>query len=137
MTRSVASVVTETLFLVAGCLALLLWIIPAQTSEGGFGLSPAFLPNACTAAIVVLVLADGVQRLLSGRRDTVYPENYRAALLIGGVAVAGALALMWGGVALSATVCTALGMLAMGERRPVPVLMITALCGGVFWLIFR
>lgn len=137
MTRSGASVFTETIVLVVGCLALLVWVIPAQTSEGGFGLSPAFLPNVCTAAILVLVLADGVHRRLSRRREAAYPENYRAALMILGVAVVGVLALMWGGVALSATLCTALGMLAMGERRPVPVLVITALCGGVFWLIFR
>jgi len=137
MTRSFASVLTETLILAAGFIALLIWIIPAQTSDGGFGLSPAFLPNVCAGAILALVLTDGVLRLLSRRSDAAYPENYRAALLVLAVSVVGALALMWGGVALSASVCTALGMLAMGERRPLPVILTTALCGGVFWLIFR
>ncbi|WP_454654936.1 hypothetical protein [Bosea beijingensis] len=63
MMRSRASLLAETLLLCGGCLALMFWIIPAQTSEGGFGLSPAFLPTMLSAAILLLVLGDGALRL--------------------------------------------------------------------------
>lgn len=137
MTRSRASLVAEMLLLAGLCLALLFWIIPAQTSEGGFGLSPAFLPSACAGAILVLVVADGILRLARRQAEPAYPEGYGALARILAVAVVSAVLLRHGGVALSGAATPAIGMLALGVRRPLPILATAALCGGALWLVFR
>ncbi|CAM5764408.1 hypothetical protein [Bosea minatitlanensis] len=137
MTRSRASFLAEMLLLGAICLALLFWIIPAQTSEGGFGLSPAFLPDILAAAILLLVLADGVSRLRNHRVEGAYPTGVGALARVLAVAGFGALVLTYAGVAASAAATPAAGMLALGERRPLPILATAALLGGVFWLVFR
>ena len=137
MTRSRASLLAEMLLLGGGCLALLFWIIPTQTSEGGFGLSPAFLPNILAAAILLLVLADGVLRLTARRPESAYPAGFGALARSLAVAGFGAIVLAYAGVAASAALTPAAGMLAMGERRPLPVLATSALLGGAFWLVFR
>lgn len=137
MTRSRASLLAEMLLLCGGCLVLLFWIIPTQTSEGGFGLSPAVLPNILAAAILLLVLADGGLRLAAGRHGSAYPAGCGALARSLAVAGFGAIVLAYAGVAASAALTPAAGMLALGERRPLPVLATAALLGGAFWLVLR
>lgn len=134
--RSRASFLGEMLLLGGALLALLVWIIPAQTSEGGFGLSPAFLPTALTVALLVLVLGDGALRLFAGREELAYPEGYGALWRILAVTVLGALVLRFGGVALAGAVTSAAGLLVLGERRPLPLVATTVLCGGILWFVF-
>ena len=137
MMRSRASLLAEMLLLCGGCLALMFWIIPAQTSEGGFGLSPAFLPTILAAAILLLVLADGVLRMTAGRAESAYPAGFGAIARLLAVAGFGALVLGYAGIVASAAVTPAAGMLVLGERRPLPVLATSALLGAAFWLVFR
>lgn len=134
--RSRGSMLAETALLAGFCLALLVWIIPAQTSEGGFGLSPAFLPTALAAALLVLVLADGAGRLLTRRAEPAYPEGFGALGRIMALAVLGALVLRFGGVALAGAVASGAGLPLLGERRPLPILATALGCGGLLWLTF-
>jgi hypothetical protein len=136
MMRSRYSLLTELLLLGGVCVALLIWVIPAQTSEGGFGLSPAFLPTMLTVALLALVLCDGALRLLAKRDEPAYPAGFDALARILGVAVIGALALRFGGVVLAGAVTSAAGLLALGELRPLPVLVTTLVSGGALWLVF-
>lgn len=134
--RSRRSLLAEMLLLSGFCVALLVWIIPNQTSEGGFGLSPAFLPTALTAALLALLVLDGGQRLLARRAEAVYPEGFGALGRILVVAVLGALTLRFGGIVLAGAVSSAAGMLILGERRALPILATALICGGTLWLAF-
>jgi len=62
--RSRVSLFAEAAVLTAACFLAFIWLIPVQTSEGGIGLSPAFLPKLCVAAIGGLIAAAVVR---SGR----------------------------------------------------------------------
>ena len=134
--RSRRSLLAEMLLLSGFCVALLVWIIPNQTSEGGFGLSPAFLPTALTAALLALLVLDGGQRLLARRAEAAYPEGFGALGRILVVAVLGALTLRFAGIVLAGAVSSAAGMLILGERRALPVLATALICGGTLWLAF-
>jgi hypothetical protein len=134
--RSQASFLAEMLVLGAAFLALIVWVIPAQTSEGGFGLSPAFLPTTLAIVLLVLVLGDGALRLLRPREEPAYPAGFGALARVLGVSVIGTLALRFGGVSFAAAVTSGAGMLALGERKPLPILATVLGCGGAVWLVF-
>jgi hypothetical protein len=134
--RSRLSLIAETLLLAGFCVALLVWIIPAQTSEGGFGLSPAFLPTALTAALLALLVLDGGRRLVSRRAEPAYPTGIGALGRIIGLAVLGALILRFGGIVPAGAVTSAAGMVILGERRALPVLGTAIICGATLWLAF-
>lgn len=136
MMRSRGSLLAEALLLSGIFLALVLWIIPAQTSEGGFGLSPAFLPTTLALVLLALVLGDGALRLLRGRNEAAYGAGFGALARIVVVSVLGAVVLRFAGVAAAAGVTSAVGLFALGERRPLPILALALACGGVFWLVF-
>ena len=134
--RSRASLLVEAVVLVVVCVLALVWFIPAQTSEGGFGLSPGFLPKLCVAAIGVLIAADGVLRLIPRRSEPTYAEGWGAFLRLAAATCLGTLALRFGGMVPAAAVCCIATALALGERRLVhtaPALV----CAAVFWLVFR
>ncbi len=135
--RSRGSVLAE-LFCLTG-LALLgyVWIIPSQVSGGGLGLDPGFLPRFCVAAIGALVVADGVKRLVGGERVETYAERWSALLYVGALAVLGAAILRFGGVAASAAVTIPVGMLALGERRPILIIAATAVVAGFLFMFQR
>jgi hypothetical protein len=136
MMRSRGSQLAETLVLAGACLLMLVWVIPTQTSEGGFGLSPAFLPTALTGVILLLVLGDGVLRLVTRRQEPAYEGGFGALGRVLAVAILGALVLRFAGVGAAAAVTSATGLLVLGERRPLPILVTALACGGVFWLVF-
>lgn len=135
--RSLGSVVAELLVLAAFVLAASVWIIPSQVSGGGLGLDPGFLPSLCVAAICVLVMADGTKRILNKERVEAYPEGWSALLYVGALAILGAIVLRFGGVAVSAAVTIPLGMLALGERRPLLILAATVVVTGFLFIFQR
>lgn len=134
--RSRGSLLAETLLLSGFCVLMLVWIIPTQTSEGGFGLSPAFLPTTLTAALLGLLLLDGGQRLLARRAEPAYAPGHGAVWRVLFLATLGVLVMRFGGVALSGAVTSAAGLLILGERRVLPVLATALICGGTLWLAF-
>lgn len=113
------------------------WIIPNQTSEGGIGLSPAFLPTLCAAACGVFAVADVLLRLARRDRSHAYPQDWTAFVRIGAVALLGTAVLRWGGVTASALVTVPAGMLVLGERRPLRIVGATLFCAGIAWLMSR
>jgi hypothetical protein len=135
--RSRGSVLAELLCLVGLVLLAYFWIIPSQVSGGGFGLDPGFLPRFCVVAIGALVAADGVKRLIGGERVEIYPERWSALVYVGAFAVLGAVVLRFGGVAASAAVTVPVGMLALGERRPILIIAATAVVAGFLFLFQR
>ena len=136
--RSRGSVVAEMLCLIGAALLAFFWIIPSQVSGGGLGLDPGFLPRLCAGAIGVLVLADGIRRLASrGVRDEAYASGWSALLWIGALAVLGAVVLRYASLAAASAVTIPLGMLVLGERRPLLIAMTTAFVAGAFWFFQR
>lgn len=135
--RSRSSVLAELLCLTGLALVAFVWIIPLQVSGGGLGLDPGFLPRLCAGAIGLLVLADGLQRLLRGQPVEVYPAGWSALARVGGLAVLGAVVLEFVGIAAAALVTIPVGMLILGERRPILIAATTALVAGLLFLFQR
>jgi hypothetical protein len=135
--RSRGSVLAELACLTGLALVGYFWIIPSQVSGGGLGLDPGFLPRFCVAAIGALILADSVKRLVGGERVEVYPERWSALVYVGAFAVLGAVILRFGGVAASAAVTIPVGMLALGERRPILIIAATAVVAGFLFIFQR
>jgi hypothetical protein len=135
--RSRGSVIAELLCLTGLALLAFFWIIPSQVSGGGVGLDPGFLPRFCVVAIALLGAADGMKRLVGGERVEAYAERWSALVYVGAIAVLGAVILRFGGVAASALVTIPVGMLALGERRPVLIIAATAVVAGVLFLFQR
>jgi hypothetical protein len=135
--RSRGSVLAELLFLIGLALLAYFWIIPSQVSGGGLGLDPGFLPRFCVAAIGALIVADGLKRLVGGERVEAYAERWSALAYIGGISVLGAAILQIGGVAASALVTIPIGMLALGERRPILIIAATAVVAGFLFMFQR
>lgn len=135
--RSRSSVFAETLCLAGLALVAFVWIIPSQVSGGGLGLDPGFLPRLSAAAIGLLVLADGVKRVAGGQPGEAYPAGWSALVRIGGLAVLGAIVLQLAGIAAAAFVTIPVGMLILGERRPLLIVATTALVAGLLYLFQR
>lgn len=135
--RPRGSLLAETLCLAGLALLAFVWIIPSQVSGGGLGLDPGFLPRVCAAAVGVLVLADGTQRLLRGAHVEVYPEGWGALMRISSLAILGAIVLQFAGIAAAALVTIPVGMLGLGERRPLLIASTTALVAGLLFLFQR
>lgn len=135
--RTRASLLIEAVVLTGACLLALVWLIPAQTSEGGFGLSPAFLPKLCVAAIALVIAADGVLRLVRQAPQPRYAEAWGAFVRLGAAVCLGTLALYAGGIVPAVAVCCMATALAIGERRLPYLLLPALLCAAAFWLVFR
>ncbi len=135
--RSRGSVLAELLGLIGIVVLAIFWIIPSQVSGGGLGLDPGFLPRFCAIAIGALVAADGLKRLLSDERVEAYPESWAALACVGAVAVLGAVVLRFAGAAASALVTIPLGMLALGERRPVLIIAATLTVAAILFAFQR
>lgn len=135
--RSRGSLLAEAAVVGGAALLAVLWVIPLQTSEGGIGLSPAFLPTLCAAACGIFAAADALLRILRAEASPSYPQGWIAFFRIGAVAIAGTVALQWGGAGACALVTVPAGMVAVGERRPLHLAAAAVICGGVSWLVFR
>ncbi len=136
--RSRGSVLAELIVLAGAALLAFFWIIPSQVSGGGIGLDPGFLPRLCAGAIGVLVLADGLRRLSRGvATEEDYGSGWAALVRIGGLAIAGAIVLKVAGLVAAAVVVVPIGMLALGERRPLLIVVTTAVVVGGILLFQR
>lgn len=115
-------------------LALLLWIIPAQTQDIGSGmLSPASFPKI--AASVILISGLGLAAFSAP------PSYLRLAAFLrvtGIVALTGAAiqAMLWWGYLLAAPVLTFALMWICGERRRLWLITGALLCPLIIWAIF-
>lgn len=136
-TRSRLSLLVEAVVLTGVCVFALVWLIPAQTSEGGIGLSPAFLPKLCVAAMGLLIAADGVLRLVRTSPQPRYPEGWGAFFRIGTAACLGTVALYLGGTVPAVAVCCVATALALGERRLAYIILPALVCAAAVWLVFR
>ena len=137
--RSLA--ISEASVIVALGLAAI-WLIPKQTTQGPvLGLPPAFLPTVCAAAIVMLGLFGLALRLW--KPEPMRPERVAVvwpAALIGGVVIAGMLALQFAGPFISGLVMVVLGLAALGERRvriQVGTIAFTTLVLGMVFQVWR
>lgn len=135
--RSRGSVLAELVVLVALALLAFFWIIPAQVSGGGMGLDPGVLPRVCVAAVGALVLLDGGKRLLTAERVEAYGESWAALLIITALAVLGALVMQFAGAAVCGLVTIPIGMLLLGERRPLLIVASTLLVAGPLLVLQR
>jgi hypothetical protein len=135
--RSRLSLLAEAVVLVGACVLALVWFIPAQTSPGGFGLSPGFLPKLCVATIAVLIAADAVLRFARRSAEPSYGEGWAAFFRLAAATCLGTIALYFGGIVSAVAVCCVATALALGERRPTYVLAPAVVCAAVLWLVFR
>ncbi|KRR02319.1 hypothetical protein [Bradyrhizobium valentinum] len=135
--RSRASLFVEAVVLAGVCFLAFIWLIPAQTSEGGIGLSPAFLPKLCVAAIGVLIAVDGVLRFIQRASQPRYVEGWGALFRLGAATCLGATALHFEGIVGGVAVCCIATALAIGERRLTYLLFPALFCTALFWFTFR
>jgi hypothetical protein len=97
-----------------------IWLIQAQTTKGPvLGLPPAFLPTVCAVAIIAVALLALAVRLW---RPEPLPSEpalpaWPAAILLA-VVIAGGLVLQLTGPFAAGLVVVALGLVLLGERRP-------------------
>jgi hypothetical protein len=118
-TESRAAAILEAAIVVALGLGAI-WLIGVQTTQGAvLGLPPAFLPTVCAIAIIAVAVLGLAARLW--RPEPLLPEQalptWPAALLLG-VVTAGGLVLQLVGPFASGLVTVALGLVLLGERRP-------------------
>ena len=135
--RSGVSLLIEALVLSGACFVLFVHLIPAQTSDGGIGLSPAFLPKLCVVAMGLLIVADGVLRLVQRTPPPRYSEGWGPFFRLGIAACSGTFVLQFGGPVAAVAVCCIATALALGERRLLHLFLPALFCGTVFWLVFR
>jgi hypothetical protein len=114
-------------------------LIPAQTTSGPvLGLSPAFLPTLCAAAIIALTVVGLALRLW--QPEPLRPERLAAvwpAAMVACVAIAGVLVLQFAGRFLCGLAIMVLGLAVLGERRIPVVLMTLAGTCLVLGLVFQ
>jgi len=135
--RSTLSLLVEAVVLVGASLLAYVWLIPAQTSAGGLGLSPAVLPKFCVAVIGLLIAGDVASRFVQGLPQPTYSEGWSAFFRLAAAVALAALALKLGGTIAAVAVCCVATALALDERR-LPYLILPALlCAAAFWLVFR
>lgn len=135
VTRTRNAVLAEVVCLSGLALLSMFWIIPSQVSGGGFGLDPGFLPRVYAGAIAVLVLADGLLRLARNQWPSRYAAGWSALARIGGLAIVGTIVLQFAGGAIAALVVVPLGMLVLGERRPILIAATTIIVAGTLKLL--
>ena len=132
--RSRGSVVAELLCVTGAALLAFAWIVPAQVSGGGLGLDPGFLPRVCAGAIGVLTLVDGLLRLMRDRPAEAYPTGWSALVRVGGLAVLGIIVMQLAGISATALIAVPIGMVILGERRPLLIVATTAIVAGALRL---
>ena len=123
--------------LAAAGAALLAHSFAARYSTGVIASAPnaMTLPRTLLGLWVALALAVAAAELRArtgGRADLVRP-----ALWLGGLLLLAAVLLPVAGFALTVTPLVAACLVALGERRPVPLLFATALLGPGLWYLFH
>jgi hypothetical protein len=136
--------------IIAFGLFLLLVVIPVwvqRHEEGGYGLGAQVMPNVAATIITALGVILLVSRWLAGRGerqavpagDAVSPisrSNGKYLLLMSLFLVAMTALFAWVGFVAAGPLTIAGVMIAMGERRPVHVIVTSVVAAGVIWLFF-
>jgi putative tricarboxylic transport membrane protein len=131
-------------------LVLLFVVIPTwveRHEEGGYGLGARVLPNSMAIIIVALGVLLFASRLferrqptLAGPADEIAPPISRSNglyLLVTSLFLVAMTALFaWLGFIVAGPLTIAGFMLAMGERRPIPIVLTSILAAGAIWLFF-
>ncbi|MCR4264770.1 hypothetical protein [Nitratireductor sp. ZSWI3] len=118
-------------------LAMIFWIIPAQTSAGGeLGLSPQLVPTVCSAAIGLLTLFRFIATLISTpTREPGDDAPIHYALSMIAATVAGIAAIAYLGWAVGGAVLALLVLLVLGERRALMLAALPVLVAVLLFLI--
>jgi hypothetical protein len=130
--RRSAAILEAAIVVALGLAAI--WLIRAQTTHGPvLGLPPAFLPTVCAVAIIAVALIGLAVRLW--RPERLLPEQalpaWPAAMLLG-VALGGGLVLQLAGPFAGGLIIVAVGVVLLGERRP--MVLIGSLAAAVLVL---
>lgn len=127
----------ELVFVGGASLAMIFWIIPAQTSSSGeLGLSPQLVPTVCSAAIGFLTLFRFISALVSVQAPEPGddgPVHYALILIL--ATVTGIAAITYLGWPIGGAVLAVLVLLALGERGPVLLVVLPALVAVLLFLI--
>ena len=130
--RRSAAILEAAIVVALGLAAI--WLIRAQTTHGPvLGLPPAFLPTVCAVAIIAVALIGLAVRLW--RPERLLPEQalpaWPAAMLLA-VALGGGLVLQLAGPFAGGLLIVAVGVVLLGERRP--MVLIGSLAAAVLVL---
>jgi len=131
-------------------LLLLVVVIPLwvqRHEEGGYGLGAQVMPNVTAVIITALGVILLVSRLLTGwgagsaipANDSESPisrSNGKYLLLMSLFLAAMTALFAWVGFIAAGPLTIAGAMVAMGERRPLHVVLTSVLSAGVIWLFF-
>ncbi|MEW6669276.1 MAG: tripartite tricarboxylate transporter TctB family protein [Thermodesulfobacteriota bacterium] len=138
-----------------GCVAFLMWIIPAETPPyPGYGVSAALLPNVAVVIILVLSVLSLVRNLIAYRAErsmgTATPEKrpsganslerrvhlwHLARFMIPCLLLMPAME--WAGFIPAGLVFMLLIQYLCGQRKPVPAALVAAVLVGVFYVAMR
>ena len=123
--------------LAAAGAALLAHSFAARYSTGVIASAPnaMTLPRALLGLWVALALAVAVAELRARKGEVSDPV--RPALWLGGLLLLAAVLLPVAGFALAITPLVAASLVVLGERRPLPLLLATALLGPGLWYLFH
>ncbi|WP_048645884.1 hypothetical protein [Nitratireductor soli] len=118
-------------------LAMIFWIIPAQTSSGGeLGLSPQLVPTVCSAAIGLLTLFRFIAALVSTpapEPGDVAPLHYAFSIIV--ATAAGIAGIAFWGWPIGGAILSLLVLLVLGERRPLMLAAMPVLVAVLLFLI--
>ena len=129
-------------------LLLLLVIIPVwvqRHEEGGYGLGAQVMPNVTAAIVtalgVILFALRWFERGGGANADAedappISAANWRFLLFVSLYMVAMIALFAWVGYLAAGPLTVAGFMVAMGERRPVHIILTSVLSAGVIWLFF-
>ncbi|MBT6275395.1 MAG: tripartite tricarboxylate transporter TctB family protein [Chromatiales bacterium] len=140
-----ANIISSSVLLVFS-LALLFWLIPWQVEETFDGqVSPRLLPQICAIGIGLLSAVMLFSNLFGAdskpKTDDAPPitrVEARAMFAIGGLLGLGILLFTWVGPLIACAVLIVGIMVVMGERRPLPIILIpSVLLGGAYVLFYE
>ena len=131
-------------------LTLLFVIVPIwveRHEEGGYGLGSQVMPTTLAIIVTALGAIFFVTRFLEGRFGTgavqaddlpspISAANWRFLLLTSLFLIAMIALFAWVGYLVAGPLTIAGFMIAMGERRPVHIVLTSIVAAGVVWLFF-
>jgi hypothetical protein len=136
--RSLSRPLAELAMVGGASLAAIFWLIPAETVPGeNFGLSPRMVPIVCSALIGGLAAVNFLAALLgAARRETAISTRGlpEVAALVAATLAGGAI-VHWVNLVAGGTVLAVLAGLAVGERRPLRLTLVTASAALILFVV--
>jgi hypothetical protein len=136
--RSLSRPLAELAIVGGASLAAIFWLIPAETVPGeNFGLSPRMVPIVCSALIGGLAAVNFLAALLgAARRETAISTRGlpEVAALVAATLAGGAI-VHWVDLVAGGTVLALLASLAVGERRPLRLTLVTASAALILFVV--